>query len=131
MPKKTEVKLPRTIGACADLLYETKEKRLALAREVAALEELEKRLKEKIINELPVSEASGVAGKLARVTINKKSTWRATDWAEIWKYAKKNDAHDIFQRRLSDEAINLRIEAGEKIKGLELFHYKSVGINKI
>ena len=131
MPKKTEVKLPRTIGACADLLYETKEKRLALAREVAALEELEKHLKEKIINELPVSEASGVAGKLARVTINKKSTWRAKDWAEIWKYAKKNDAHDIFQRRLSDEAINLRIEAGEKIKGLELFHYKSVGINKI
>lgn len=131
MPKKTEVKLPRTIGACADLLYETKEKRLALAREVAVLEELEKRLKEKIINELPVSEASGVAGKLARVTINKKSTWRATDWAEIWKYAKKNDAHDIFQRRLSDEAINLRIEAGEKIKGLELFHYKSVSINKI
>lgn len=131
MPKKTEVKLPRTIGACADLLYETKEKRLALAREVAALEELEKRLKEKIINELPVSEASGVAGKLARVTINKKSTWRATDWAEIWKYAKKNDAHDIFQRRLSDEAINLRIEAGEKIKGLELFHYKSVSINKV
>lgn len=131
MPKTTVVKLPKTIGACADLLYETKEKRLAMAREVAALEDLEKRLKEKIINELPVSEASGVSGKLARVTIHKKSTWRATDWDKVWKYAKKKDAPDLFQRRLSDEAINLRIDAGEKIEGLELFHYKTVGINKL
>jgi hypothetical protein len=131
MPKPPVVKLPKTLGACADLLYETKNKRLALSKEVAVLEELEKALKEKIINELPASDASGVSGKLARVTINKKATWRATDWAEIWKYAKKKDAADIFQRRLSDEAINLRVDAGEKIKGLELFHYKSVGINKL
>lgn len=131
MTKKPEVKIPKAIGACADLLYQTKEKRLALSREVAALEELEKRIKEKIINELPASEASGVAGKLARVTINKKSTWRAADWDKVWKYIVKKKAYDMVQRRLADEAINLRIADGEKIEGLELYHYKSVSINKI
>ena len=69
MATAAPVKFPKTLGACADRVYELRAKRLAAQKDVDAIEAEEKALKEHIINTLPKSETTGVAGKVARVTV--------------------------------------------------------------
>ena len=70
MATKKTYKFPKKIGTCADKLYKLRQDRLAQQKIVDALQEEESALKTHIINTLPKSEASGVSGKLARVTSN-------------------------------------------------------------
>lgn len=124
-------KIPKTLGACADLLYQTREARYALQNQAKELEELESALKSHIIDTLPKSEASGVSGKLARVTVKEKVTPQAEDWEALHAYIKKNGAFELMQRRLNNAAIEERLEAGETVPGIVMFHNKTVSINKV
>ena len=54
----------------------------------------EKALKEHIIQTLPKSEASGVAGKVARVTVVTKDVPQVKDWDAFYKYVSKTKSFD-------------------------------------
>lgn len=95
------------------------------------LQSEESAIKEHIINTLPKSEASGVAGKLARVTIVTKQIPQVKDWDAFYKYVKKTSSFDLLQRRLTDSAIKERWEAGKEVPGVEHFNAVSVSINKV
>lgn len=125
------LKIPKTIGAVADLLFTTRNKRLALQKQVDALEAEEAALKEHIINTLPKSNASGVAGKLARVSVDTKDVPQVEDWTAFYKYVKKNDAFELLQRRLTDASVKERLEAGVKLPGIKLFKAVIVHLNKL
>lgn len=131
MTEKKTYKFPKTLGACADKLFEIREERRAAQRVVDEMEEEEKALKAHLINTLPKSEAGGVAGKLARVTIVTKPVPQVKDWDAFYKYVKKNDAFDLLQRRLVDTAVAERWEAGKKVPGVESFNVVTVSINKV
>jgi hypothetical protein len=131
MAKEAAFKLPKTLAACADLLYSIRESRLALNRQAEELETQEKLIKEHLINTLPKSEASGVAGKLARVTIVTKLVPQTSDSDALHAYIKKTGDWDLLQGRLSDKAVRLRWEAGKTVPGVEAFQTVSVSINKV
>lgn len=120
-----------TLAQVADLLYQTREKRYALNKAVEALEKLEGELKDRLINELPKGEASGIAGKSARVSIEVKPVPRAEDWEKVFAYVKKNNAFDLLQRRLNDAAVRERWEAGKQVPGVNTFQAVVVKINKL
>ena len=124
-------KFPKAMGACADLLFKTREKRLEAQKVVDAIEAEEKALKEHIIQNLPKSEASGVAGKVARVTVVTKVIPQVKDWDVFYKFIKKTDSFDLLQRRLTDTAIRERWEDGKTIPGVESFNAVTVSINKL
>jgi len=128
---KITYKFPKTMGACADRLYELRQKRLDMQKEVDKVAAEESALKEHIINTLPKSEASGVAGKLARVTVITKVVPQVKDWDAFYKYVKKTGQFDLMQRRITDGAIKERWEAGKEIPGVEHFNAISVSINKV
>lgn len=125
------MKIPKTIGACADLLYETRRKRLAKQKEVEVLEAEETMLKEHIIATLPKSDASGVSGKVARVTVLSKDIPTVKDWSAFYKYILKNKAFELLQRRVSDAAVKERIESGKQVPGVEIFKAPTVSLNKL
>lgn len=129
--EKPKFKFPKTMGACADRLYELRQKRLEEQKKVDLIEAEEKALKEHIIQNLPKSEASGVAGKLARVTIVTKVVPQVKDWDAFYKYVKKTGQFDLMQRRINDGAIKERWEAGKEIPGVEHFQAVTVSINKV
>lgn len=129
--RRTKLKIPKTIGSCADLLYETKAKRLALQKQVDQLEAEEKDLKDHIINTLPKSQASGVAGKVARVSVTKKSVPQVKDWPKFFTHLKKTGEFELLQRRLNESAVSERWEAKKKIPGVEAFEVVTVSLNKI
>ena len=130
-PKKEVFKIPKTTGECADLLYEVKAKRLAMQKQVEVLEENEKALKDHIIQTLPKSNASGVAGKVARVSVYSEDIPQVEDWDAFYAFVKKNDAFELLQRRVATMAVTERLEAKQKIPGVKIFQAKKVSLNKL
>ena len=75
------MKIPESLGACADRLYELKAEKSAAQKVVEAIEAEETAIKNYIIDELPKSNASGIAGSKARVTVvTKPVPVRRTGW---------------------------------------------------
>lgn len=130
--KKEKVfKFPKAIGACADKIYELKEKKREAQKVVDAIAAEESALREHIINTLPKSESQGVAGKKARVTVVTKVVPQVKDWEEFYKYVKRTGSFDLMQRRLSDKAVMDRLENGKKLPGVEIFNATTLSINKV
>ncbi len=123
-------KLPKSLAACADLLYTIREERLAISKKADALEEQEKAIKAHLIDTIS-KDSTGVAGKLARVTIVQKLVPKVGDADKLHAYIKKTGDWDLLQGRLSDTAVKLRWEAGKTVPGIEAFQTKSVSINKV
>lgn len=128
---KPKYKFPKEMGKCADMLYEMRNKRLELGKVITEQEDEEKALKEHIILNLPKSEASGVAGKLARVTVITKDVPQVKDWDLFYKYITKNKAFDLLNRAVNKKAVEERWEANKKVGGVEAFQAVSVSINKL
>jgi hypothetical protein len=132
---KPHIKFPATLPALADAYYETMQERLKLQKEVDKLEEKEKAFKAHLINNLPLSEANGVAGKVASVRIEQKDRVAVDNWDELQAYAIKNvkkGGFAIFQRRVNDAAIKeLLADPKAKFKGAHLEQYKSLSYSKL
>lgn len=124
-------KFPQAMGACADKLYELRTKRLSIQKLVDEISEEESALKNHIINNLPKSEASGVAGKLARVTVVTKEIPQVKDWDTFYKYVKKTGSFDLMQRRLADVAVKERWNNGKEVPGVEHFTAVTISMNKL
>ena len=127
----TKYNHPKTLGGMADRLWRLKEKRLELTHQVQAIEEEEKVLREIVINTLPKSEATGASGKLANVKVVTKTVPSLTNFEELWKWAVRNKAPDIFQRRLNNKAITDRWDAGKKVAGVEPFQAVTISLTKV
>jgi hypothetical protein len=127
----SEFKIPKTIGACADRLYAIKLAKAELAKQEKALDEEKSLLTNHIIDTLPKSEASGVAGKTARVTVVEESIPQVKDWDAFWaKFNKKND-FDLLNKALNKSAVNARLDAGKTVAGVEIFKVKKLSLNKV
>jgi hypothetical protein len=126
MATEVKYKFPKALGACADKLFELRNKRLSEQKKVDEIAS-----EETAIENLPKSEASGVAGKLARVTVVTKQVPQVKDWDAFYKYVKKTGSFDLMQKRLTDAAIKERWEAGKEVPGVEHFNAVSVSINKV
>jgi hypothetical protein len=124
------IKLPKTMGACADLLYETREKRLAAQKIVDDLAKQEAAVREHIINNLPKTD-TGASGKRARVSVVTKQVPQVKDWDKFYAHVKKTGQFELMQRRLADTAIRERWDNGKQVPGVEAFGVVSVSMNKI
>lgn len=124
-------KFPKSMALCADRYYELKAERSALQKVVDTIEEEEKAIKAWIIDNLPKSNATGAAGKIARATIVEKEIPQVEDWPAFYAYVAKTKSWDLMQKRLSDAAIKARFEDGKAVPGVKFFKTKSVSLNKV
>lgn len=124
-------KMPAKIGACADRLYQVKNDRLKLQKAVDELAAEESAIKEHIIQTLPKSEASGVAGKVARVSVTVKDVPQVKDWEAFHGFVKKTGFFHLLQKRLSSQAVDEVLESGKTIPGLEIFKLPTVSLSKV
>ena len=127
----TTFKIPKTVGACADRLYKIKELRADLSRQEKLLEEEARAIKDFIILTLPKSEATGVAGKLARVAVVTKLVPQVEDWTAFWANFNKSRDTDLLARSINKTAVEARLDAGKKVPGVILFNATSVSLNKL
>lgn len=135
MASKKQFKPPKSLAQCADLLYTTRQTRLQIEKQVEELKSQEAQLKERLIAELPKGEATGVAGRLARVSIEDKIAPQVdvehNGWAKAWEWAKKNNVPELFQRRINASTVTERWERGEKVDGIIPVSFPFVHVNKV
>lgn len=126
--------LPKSMGACADLLFNVKSARLAMDKKVQELKAEETRITNHIIDNLSKREETGAAGKHHRVQVMRKKKYRVdpTKWDKFFDWVGKNKRFDLIQKRISDDAIKATVEEGKKrIPGVEPFDYVTVSLTKV
>lgn len=132
MPRK----LPKSMGLCADLLWDARQKRLAADKVAAELKAEEIRISKHIIDNLSKND-TGAAGKHHRVQVVTKPKLRvnAEQWNKFYAWVRKNDAFDVLQKRLNEPALiehmtdkkgNVRLAPG-----VEQFQAVSVSLTKV
>jgi hypothetical protein len=132
--KSATIKIPKSLAVCADLYCSTRDARLALQKEVDLLEENEKLLKAHLIDHIPKSDATGIAGKLCRVSVTTKQIPKVDDWDAFYSYVAKNKSKGGFA--LMNRAVNAKAvaeiwDAGKAVPGVSSFTAISLSLNKI
>ena len=125
------VKLPKTDGACADLLYLTRQARYKLQHEVAKLEALEKAVEQRFIDTLSSKDSTGVAGKVGRVQIKPKTVPVVEDWPKFYAHIKKTGEFELMQRRVAEGAVKERWDASKQVPGVGRFSTKTVSCTAV
>jgi len=128
--RKQTVKFPKTLGACVDKAYTLRAERLELQNKVKELKEQEAQLTEHLIKNIKKSNATGVAGKLARATVNTKDVPAVKDWKKVYRYISQTKSWDLLGRSMNSAAWRERIESGKKVPGVEPFTTVSVSLTK-
>lgn len=124
------MKIPKSIGACADRLFDLRAQKSALTKQVDDLDEERKAIENYLIANLPKSEASGVSGKRARVSIILKEVPSVKDWPAFYAHVLKTRDFSLMQKRVSNEAIRERWEAKKSVPGVEAFTAVTVSVTK-
>ena len=123
--------MPKTLAGVVDLFYKVRAERLEEEKYVDEVREFENELKRELINSIPKSEATGVAGKVARATIVKKEVDQVKDWDAFYAYMQKNKAWDLLQKRINASAVRARRDAKKPVPGTETIDIVDVSITKI
>lgn len=109
------------IGKAIDEIAALQKKRDELAAKVAAAEKIINEKKETLLKRVKKSELNGARGKIGAAFVKDEDIPTIEDFAKVWAYARKNNASDLFQRRLGLEAVRARWEEGKKIPGVGIF----------
>src|SRR5574343_379120 len=110
--------MPKTIGATIDLLYELREQRQALTKQIEALKEKEASLEDHLMTNFDRSGLDGAKGKLATASLKRSTVADVTDWDKLWAYIGKNKAYELVQKRASITALRERWDAGKEVPGV-------------
>lgn len=128
---KLKHKIPKTIGGAIDLLHGVRTARKALQAKAEAEKAQEDLIEATIFERFGKSELEGARGKLAQCSIKRSDVPTLKDFAKTWAWAKKNDAPDIFQRRISVEAWRERTAGGKTIPGVDVFTKVGLTLTKV
>lgn len=137
-------KFPKTLAACADLYWETREKRLAAEKEIEAGKAVEAAMRDHLIATLPTQQASTIGGKLCKVTLVRKSVPKVTDWSLVYKkivddyqaHAKRRDglqdsAFALVGKSIGRAAVQEAWDAGKQVPGVEAYPVVELSVSKL
>lgn len=125
------MRIPKSLAAVADLYYATREKRLAMEKEAAAVQAQEGELREYLINNLPKSMAGGIQGKLARVEVKTKEVPQLENRDKFFKFAMRKGNEDLVSMRMNDKAVKARWENKKTVPGVSVFKAVTLSVHKV
>jgi len=126
---KTVNTLVGTIGSMTDQYVTLRNKKKELADEVAKIEAQMKETEGQLIERLEAEGSTKGSGKLGTCSISHSVVFNVNDWQKVEAYVKKTGHMQIFQRRLSVEAVREIVEnSGKPIPGTEPFATKKINV---
>lgn len=128
---KKALKVPKSLAACADALYETKAARLAAQNEIKPLAQFEADLKNYLVDNLPKSQAEGISGKVSNAKIVRKEIPKIEDEKKFLAFAKKAGNEDLLKIVPNMEAIQERWENNKAVPGVGKFTVVTVSSTKL
>lgn len=121
----------KSLAARADFLGELDKMRLEAQKAFKVLDDFQGALEEWFIQNLPVSDATGTAGKDTRVEIKKKPYAKVEDWNKFYAHIKKTGSFELLNRAPNAKAMKERWEAGKQVPGVVKEETKVVSITKV
>ncbi len=126
---KTVNTLVGTIGSMTDLYVTLRNQKKALNDEIAKIETQMKETEAQLIERLEAEGWTKGSGKLGTCSISHSVVFNAVDWQKIEAFVKKTGHMQIFQRRLSLDAVREIVEnTGKPIPGTEPFNTKKINV---
>lgn len=129
--KPSKFKIPKTVGACADLLLDLRTQKAVAQKVVDEIDEKIKALQSHLIETLPKSDQTGAVGKVAKALVKVTQEPAVQDWDAFYVHVAKTKSWDLLQRRLSSPAIKERWEAGKQVPGVGTFPVVKVSVTKL
>lgn len=134
-PKAVKPKyvVPKKPADAADRWFEVMQKRLALGKEVAALEAEEKFLKAHLIDVLPANNATGISGKTVTVLVERKERAEIADYDAFVEYIAKNRKKGTFallNRAVNAASVKEYWARGEDVPGIAKVDYKTLSYSR-
>jgi hypothetical protein len=105
--------LESSVRAAKDELEKTQQ-----FKALKKLEEDYSVLEQHLIIEHSPEELKAATGKEGYLTVTERSSYKISDWQEVLDFIKRNDAFDLFQRRITTGAAIERELDGVTIPGL-------------
>jgi hypothetical protein len=128
---KRKSEWPEDLGACIDQLQLMRKDRQAQEKLVKEMKAREDKLEEHIIEKLKMQKLDGAKGKRATAAIQKKTVAQVTDWEALFDYIMDKDAFELIQRRVNNKAYLERLDAKQRIPGVEPFHYEDLSLTTL
>lgn len=116
-----------SFAACADMLYDKRQERLAADKVAAALKTEEQELLDYIIDNLP-KDSGGAVGRHHKVETYNDAKPVVKDWDALYKYIKRTGKFELLQRRLGEGAAQELIDDKKTPPGVELFNVVKVSL---
>lgn len=124
------MKIPKSLALCADKLWEVRQERLRMQKEVDKLAKDEAELREHLIEHLPKSQAEGISGKKGHVRVVRKQVPKLADPTKFYNYVHRQKAFDLLPKQVNRSAVQERWEAGKKVPGVEPFQTVTLSVTQ-
>ena len=123
---------PEQVGLLSDRYRETRERRLAMQREVDAVDKEEKALKNEIIEYLRNEKTGGIAGTNGYMSVLvEKIQPVADDWQALYTHLRETGEFELLHKRLSSDAVSERWEQGVEVPGVGKLTIYDLSVRKL
>ena len=115
--KKKTLKIPKSLGACADLYHDKREERLALDKESREMKADETAICNHIIDQLDKNDEGGAVGKRFKALVKTEDVYIVEDWDAFYKHLKKTGEFDLLNRALNQASVKERVAMQDRPAG--------------
>lgn len=126
---------PKTPGACLDklLVIDIQRDKLkeALEKKVKTLNAEYDALEAHVFSTFKNAELDGGKGSKAIAEIHRTPVANVKDWEKLWAYIAKKKAWDLLQKRVNNTAYRDRLDAKERVPGVETFNKVTLKVRPI
>ena len=120
-----------SIGNLIDQLYQLRQDRLKVEKEVAAMKSQETELRARIMEELDDVGLAKATGAVATAGIIQSIQPYVEDWEQVHAYVRANNRFDLLQKRLSAPAWRSLIEEdGQLVPGTLVTEVRDISLTK-
>jgi hypothetical protein len=109
-PEFKEPKLPKSLGACVDLYYDTRQKRLAVGKQADEIKVTETFIANHIINNVPKGD-SGAIGARYKGVVKNDIIFQIDSWEDFYAWIKKTGHFEVLNRAINQAALAEHIDA--------------------
>lgn len=120
---------PEEFADLADGYFALRQHRLRLQKEVDAVEEDEKKLKQQILDTFRDTQSTAIGGKLVEISVVEKVEPTVEDYDALYKHVQATGEFDLLYRRVNAAAVKERWQLHEKVPGVVGFPVQSLSMH--
>lgn len=122
--------MDKELGTMIDQLYQMREQRLAIDKQIAELKSAEAAMKQIIIDTLKADGLEGAKGGVATAAIQYKVKPHVTDWDKVYAFVREQDMFALLYKQITPTLWAALREDGVEVPGIEPMALTDLSLTK-